>query len=54
MKRNVSFCKTFSASSVSDVTISDSKRKELSFRLKKQTEVVTLVINRETNQQLQL
>lgn len=54
MKRNVSFCKTFSASSVSDVTISDSKRKELSFRLKKQIEVVTLVINRETNQQLQL
>lgn len=31
MKRNVSFCKTFSASSVSDVTISDSKRKEFEF-----------------------
>lgn len=30
------------------------KEKSLSFRLKKQTEVVTLVINRETNQQLQL
>lgn len=30
------------------------KEKSLSFRLKKQIEVVTLVINRETNQQLQL